>query len=172
VILSFVALAIVVPTTIAIILAVRGSEAPNIIFPDDERTGGRGVVLTPDNVRDILDEMNKIPDDASYTCSMSTEWTFVRWDTPSSDVYVDNHIDNTRMVYFEVYLDDENGNAILEELIYSSPFLQVGASLRNFALDKHVPAGEYSATVVYYLADDDYNVVADVSVGIRLIIKN
>jgi len=142
-----------------------------VVAAPDKDTGGRGTVITPENVQDFLAEKDKPIEDASYTCSMSTEWTFDKWDKPSPNAYIENYPDNTRTVYCDVYLDDENGDAIMEELVYSSPYIEVGAEVKNFALQKEVPAGDYSATIIYYLVDDNHEVITDVSVGIRLIIK-
>jgi len=159
---------------IAVLIALLVLRKPPV---DDESSpishlGGRGTVVTEENARDILDELQKPIDDASYTCSMSMEWTFESWDTPSKDAYVENDSSNSRTVYFDVYLDDEDGNAIIDELIYSSPYIPVEAELSGFALQKEVPSGRHTATVVYYLVDDDANVLTDVSVGIRLYINN
>ena len=153
-----------------IVLSDRGNEAPPV-EPERPVIGGRGIVVTEDNLDDILAEMGQPIEDASYIVSMNMDWVYDRWDSPVA-VAVDNYIDNTRTVYFDVFLNDENGAAMYDELIFSSPYLEVGTEIRNFALDKHVPAGNHTATVVFYLVDEDHNVLTDVSVGIRLNIKN
>jgi len=134
------------------------------IINDRTVIGGRGIVATPDNIDQILAEREDHSDN-SYSASMSVEWKFDSWDKPS-DAYVENSTDNTRTVYFDLVLDQT------EEVIFSSPFIPVGAKLENFALDKEVPAGNYTATVIYYLVDDDFEVITDVSVMVWLEILN
>jgi hypothetical protein len=73
-----------------------------------------------------------------------------------------NHPSNSRTVFFNVYLEET------EELVYESPYIPVTAVHENFALDTEVLAGEHSARVVYFLVDDDYEIITDVSVLIRL----
>ncbi|MCL2018182.1 MAG: hypothetical protein FWG70_00355 [Oscillospiraceae bacterium] len=178
VILSVLGLAIIVPTVILIVVLStkdRDDEDDRLIPRDmleQNDIGGRGMVLTPDNFEEVLEEFRQPIEDASYIISMSLEWVFEKWDVPSRSTYVENYTDNKRTVYIDVFLDDENGDAMLDELIYSSPYIPVEAELKEFALQKEVPAGSYTATVVYYLVDDDFNVITDLSVGIRLIIKN
>jgi hypothetical protein len=163
-----VVLIVAVGILIYIVLSDRGAEP---VERERPVIGGRGTVVTEDNLDDILAEMGRPIEDASYLVSMSMVWEYDRWDRPLA-VAVDNYIDNTRTVYFDVFLNDENGEAMYDELIFSSPYMEVGTEIRNFALDKHVPAGNHTATVVFYLVDEDHNVLTDVSVGIRLNIKN
>ena len=125
-------------------------------------TGARGTVVTEDNLDEIREALARPPEDAYYMSSMSVEWTFDRWDRPSRDAYVENSESNERTVFFDVFLDGTR------ELIYSSPYIPVGGKLEDFALDTEVQAGEYTATVVYFLVDDDYEVITDVSVMIWL----
>ena len=134
--------------------------------------GGRGTVLTTDNFEELLEEFQQPIEDPTYLVSMSLEWEFDRWDRPARGLYVENHADNKRTVFVDVYLDDENGITMFDELIFSSPYIPVGVEMRDFALQKQVSAGNYTATVVYYLVDDEFNVLTDVSVGIRLRIRN
>ena len=173
-ILSLVGLAIIIPTTIAIVLYIRDNQDDGLIPRDTIETqegGGRGIVLDPDNFESVLEDFQKPIEDATYIVSMSTEWEFDSSGKASRSTYVENYEDNTRTVYIDVYLDDEEGNANKEELILSSPYIPVGREMKNFTLDKQVPVGDYTATVVFYLVDDEYNVITDLSVGIRLIVK-
>jgi hypothetical protein len=164
VILSVVALAIAVPTTIAIILALGGGN------PGFQLTGetinGRGVLVTPDNIDEILARQQEKVADGYYTVNQNGEWRFDTWDTPSSNAVVRNDPQNTRTVYFDLVLDSTN------ELVYSSPFMPLGSELQGFALDKHVPAGTHSATMTYHLVDDEYKNITELSVAVRLVISN
>jgi len=173
-ILSVIGLAIITPTVILIII-INTEEKDTGLIPrevlEQGNIGARGTVLTPENFEDMLAETPD-PEDLTYIVSMNMEWVFDKWDVPSRAVSVDNYVDNTRTVYIDVFLEDENGDIDFDELIYSSPYIPVGVELTNFALQKPVSAGVHPATVVYHLVDDDYNLLTDLSVGIRLIIKN
>jgi hypothetical protein len=96
---------------------------------------------------------------------MNTDWDFQTSQTPSHNAYVENAPQNTRMVYFDVILDDTN------ELVYSSPFIPVGGKLEEFALDAKLSKGDYAATVIYHLVDDDHKEITTVSVSVNLHIQ-
>jgi len=119
--------------------------------------GGRGIIAAP-RERDPEETVQ----DGSYEARMNVDWEFERWDKPSINAYVENAPSNTRTVYFDLRLDDTN------ELIYSSPYIPVGANLAEFTLDKHVTAGEYAAIVIYHLVDDEYNELSTVAVAVKL----
>ena len=114
-----------------------------------ETIGGRGTLATPENI----DEINARRTEASdryFTTNMNTDWTFESWNKPSPNAYVGNDETNTRTIYFDLVLKET------EELVYSSPYIPVGAELKEFALDREVSAGEHAATVTYHTVDDDY----------------
>ena len=166
--LSILGAAVLVAATVFVVLWLVGDTGePEVVerYVQDRPvlpTGGRGTVITEENLDEVRDEISRPIEDASYAAVMSVEWTFERWDIPSRDAHVENSTRNTRTVYFDVFLDGTN------ELIYSSPYIPVGAKLDGIALDTEVPAGSYTATVVYFLVDDDYEVLTDVSVMIWL----
>ena len=153
---------IIVGVVLIILLTGNNSEEPEV----EESVGGRGTVVTQENVEEILRQIREPVPDGHYVVRMSLEWTFDKWDVISRNAYVENSPDNMRTVYFDLFLDSTG------ELIYSSPYIPLGSRLENFALDEEVPAGEHSATVTYRLVDDDYNVLTDVSVGVTLKINN
>jgi hypothetical protein len=139
-------------------------ESEDLTDPDVPRGAIRGTVVTPDNVDEIREQLRTPPEDAYFTTSMNTDWVFETWDTPSQNAFVENIDLNTRTVYFDLFLRETR------ELVYSSPFIPVGATLEGFALDTMVPEGVHSASVTYYLVDDDLNEVAQVSVAVTLTI--
>jgi hypothetical protein len=154
---------------IALTAAIAGLAA-YILWPDPPGppvveppavTGGRGTVATPDNINQILENRGTPPPGGHYITTMNNRWTFSRWNMPSQDAYVENDIRNDFKVYFDVTLEDGS-------LIYSSPFIPQGSSLRNFALDAPVDAGEYRALVTYFLVDDDDEEVSRLTVRITL----
>ena len=154
--------AALVTATVFIVLYILGDEPPIIPERSERPTGVPGTVVTWDNLDQIREDITRPPEDASYNVVQSVDWTFQRWDRPSRDAYVENSTRNTRTVFFDVYLDGT------EELIYESPYLPVGSSIENFALDTEVQAGSYTATLVYYLVDDDYEVITYLPVMIWL----
>ena len=161
------AVAIVAATVIIVLYVVDSRDTGLIDRPVESGrpvlpTGARGTIVTEENLDEIREQLSTPPEDATYSAVMSVEWTFERWDRPSRDAYIENSTANTRTVFFDVILDET------EELIYSSPYIPVGRKLENFALDTVVPAGEYTATVVYFLVDDDNEVLTDVSVMVWL----
>ncbi|MCL2661932.1 MAG: hypothetical protein FWE83_01195 [Oscillospiraceae bacterium] len=127
--------------------------------------GGRGMILTPDNIEEVRRIMNEPNPDAQYTVSMTTNWVFETSRTPSSNAVVNNREHNSRTVYFDVILVDTG------ELVYSSPYIPLGGTLENFALDVNLRAGVYDAIIRFHLVDDDNEVVAEVVDTVTLTIN-
>ena len=156
---------VLVTATVMIVLFLLGDNEPEVQIVRERParpTGAPGTVVTWDNLDAVREEIARPPEDASYNAVMTVEWTFERWDRPSRNARVENSTRNTRTVFFDVYLDST------DEVIYESPYLRVGESIDNFALDTEVQAGRYTATVVYYLVDDDNEVITNVPVMIWL----
>ena len=130
--------------------------------PVPRGTVGTGVVVTEDNLQEALDWLSRPLEDATYTTSMNIEWVFERWNTPSLNAFVENYHTNNRTVYFDLWLD------ATEELLFTSPYIPVGAELDEMRLIKQLPAGVYPSTVTYFLVDDDYNEVANLSVAVTV----
>ena len=128
---------------------------------DNDR--GRAVVLTEDNVDEF---MNEKVEDGYYLITMNTTWEFENGASESTNAYVANVKDNTRTVYFEVFLSDT------EEQIYSSPYLPVGSEIKNFKLDKELAAGDYVAIVTYHLVDDEEKEIDKVSAEIAIHVQS
>jgi len=138
---------------------IRDPSVPRAILPN-------GGVTTPENVEQERERLGVVTPDAQFTVSMARTWRFETALTPSNLVYFENVESNSRMVFFDVILKDTN------ELVYSSPYIPLGRELTNFALDKDLSAGTYDATILITLVDDDFNMVADLSVTTKLIIEN
>jgi hypothetical protein len=132
---------------------------PAIVTPE---TGGRGTVVTPENIDEIREEIEEPVQDGYYRTRMNVDWDFPTSQTPSRNAYVENAPQNTRTVYFDVILEDTN------ESVYSSPFIPVGAKLEGFALDAELPKGDYAAIVVYHLVDDEHQEITTLSVSVNL----
>ena len=158
---------------IALVL-VLGATITYFMWPEDEPVtiedrgtalGGRGMVLTPDNIEEVTRLMNEPNPDAQFTVSMTTNWVFETSLTPSRTAIVNNRESNSRTVYFDVTLRDTG------ELVYSSPYIPLGGTLENFALDANLRAGVYDAIIHFFLVDDDNEVVADVMDTVTLTIN-
>lgn len=162
--------AIVVVVVIAILVGVivylltKPADQP---IADDNRSvdGVRATVLTEENYEEVMSQVNEPVTDGYYNCQMNVEWNFASATDPSYNAYVANSTINTRTVYFDVNLE-ENGT-----LVYSSPYIPVGAELKEFALTEELPAGDYPAIVTYHLVDDDHEELSTVSVSVTIHIE-
>lgn len=143
-----------------IILLVRGREEP------EEK---RNVVVTKDNVDEVLDDMlnQEYVEPGYYSASMSTTWHFTSGNAVSEDAYVANVEENTNDVYFDVFLADNEDEAILK-----SPVLPRGSELRDIALDTPLSAGTYDCVMIYHLVDDEQNTVSTLRVGFTIVVES
>lgn len=128
-------------------------------------TGGRGTVVTEENAAEIQEQINNATPtpDGSYVTSMSIDWHFKG--LTSTDAYVANAVENTRTVYFDLLLADTG------DLIYSSPYLPVGAELKEITLDKELEAGTYETILVYHLVDDEENEISTLSIALTIYVE-
>lgn len=128
----------------------------------------RNIVVTRDNVEEVIDSMSEAEyiEPGYYSASMSTEWHFASGDAVSEDAYVENLAENTNDVYFDVFLADNEDDPIFE-----SPILPRGSQLENIALDKVLSAGTYDCIMVYHLVDEEQNTVSTLRVGLSIIVE-
>lgn len=152
---------LLVALVVVIGLLLRGE--PPREAEDDRPSGGRGTVVTNENVSELLEAGNGVVPDGHYNVSMAIEWHFKNGET--NDARVSNKTTNTRTVYFDLLIEGT------EELVYSSPFIPVGESLQGFTLDKELAPGTYDMIVRYYLVDDDEKEISNVSVGITAYVE-
>ncbi|MCL2718592.1 MAG: hypothetical protein FWE14_07400 [Lachnospiraceae bacterium] len=131
--------------------------------------GGRAILATEENYDTILEEISKPVRDTQYLVSMSLDLKFDTWDQSTRSTVVRNDARNVRTVYFELFLDDADGE--IGEMIYSSPYIPLGAELRDFGLDKELAAGTYQATMIYHMVDDDFEKITDLVLGVKVIIN-
>lgn len=158
--------AAVVGLSVALVMLNSRGEAPPAVEASKDVTSGRGTLVTPENVQELIAAEPVTNTDAAYTVSMSIDWSFEDGTSLSRNAYVENHVSNSRTVYFDLMLADTL------ELVYSSPYIPVGSTLQDFALDKDLEAGDYLAIVEYHLVDDDHNELSTVSVTVNLHILN
>jgi len=134
----------------------------------ERRTGGRGFVVTEDNVDEIRAEIEArrlAPEDRRFEFSKSANWRFPTALSPSPNALVRNVTNNSRTVFFDLFIEDFG-------VVYVSPYMPLGSELRNFALDVELPAGTYFAVATYFLVDDDLEILTDVSVGVTIMVEN
>lgn len=164
--------AIIIIALLAIIIALllqRGGNeeeaAPNAASSESTR---RSVVVTEQNAEDVIDEMmaQEYVEPGYYTVSMSNEWHFETGDSVSEDAYVQNRADNTNDVFFDVFLEGDEENAI-----YMSPVLPRGAELEEIKLDRALEAGTYNCVMIYHLIDENQNTLSTLRVGLTIVIR-
>lgn len=138
--------------------------------PEEKEEERRGTVVTPDNVQEVLNEMEQRASEpvesGYYTVYMNYEWHFASGDAVSEDAYVENLATNTNAVYLDLFLAEDEENAI-----YQSPVIPLGSSLENIALDTPLEAGTYDCVAVYHLIDDDQNTLSTLRVTVTVIIE-
>lgn len=131
-------------------------------------TPKRNVVVTKDNAEEIVDNMlnQEYIEPGYYSASMNTTWHFLTGDAISEDAYVENVVENTNDVYFDLFLVDNEDEAILE-----SPVIPRGSELKDIALDKPLSAGTYDCVMIYHLVDEEQNEVSTLRVGLTIVIE-
>ena len=159
--LIIVVLALLVVIAVGVIIFLVTKEDETVIKEDP--SGGRGTVITQDNVDEALKDNSETVQDGYYTTSMSIDWHFDG--KVSKDAYVANDTSNTRTVYFDLFLRDT------KELIYSSPYIPLGAELKGVTLDRELEPGTYQTLLVYHLVDDEKNEVSTLSIGLTIYVK-
>lgn len=127
----------------------------------------RNVVVTKDNAEQVVEDMinQEYVEPGYYSASMSNVWHFSTGDAVSEDAYVENVEENTNDVYFDVFLANNE-----EEAILKSPLLPRGSELNEIALDTPLSAGTYDCVMVYHLVDDEQNTISTLRVGLTIIV--
>ena len=161
-------LKIAIAVGVVVIIALLGVIIFLIVGRDKEEPEKRNVVVTQDNVDEVVEEMAEAPtvETGYYEASMNTTWTFATGSDVSEDAYVANVEGNTNDVYFDVVLaEDEN------QVLYKSPVLPRGSELENIALDTPLDAGTYNCVCIYHLIDDNQKTLSTVRVGITIVVN-
>lgn len=143
----------------------------------DERENGtvttseepkRSVVVAQDTAEEIAEDLfqQEYVEPGYYSVSMSTEWHFATGDSISEDAYVENPTENTNDVFFDVFLANNE-----DEAIYKSPLLPRGSELNDIVLDTALSAGTYDCVMVYHLVDEEQNTLSTLRVAFTIIIE-
>lgn len=133
----------------------------------DSNGSDANLVVAPDNIGEVTDSTGNAAGlaDGSFETSMTTEWHFSTGDAMSEDAYVQNVLENTNDIYFEVALKD---NA--DKVIYKSPIIPRGSHLENIVLDEYMAAGTYDCVLTYYLLDDVRNPISSLQIDVLVIV--
>lgn len=128
--------------------------------------GGRGMVVTEENVEEVRrmltgEDIGITPEDRQFEFGLVPNWTFRTTLEPSPDALVMNSANNSRMIFFDVYIEDIG-------VVYVSPYMPLGTQHSGFALDYYLEPGIYAALVNHFLVDDDLEILTDVSVGVTI----
>ncbi len=137
-----------------------------VLFFTQSKTNRRNVVVTPDNVEEILSDMqDKQVKAGTYEVTMNTTWNFDKGDSASDNAYVENSTSNADDVYFEIVRSDTN------EKIFTSPTIPVGSHLENITLDKALAKGTYDCMLTYYLLDKQGNTTSKLNLKLTIKVK-
>lgn len=155
----------VIIVLLVVLIVVMMNRGGNAEPPQAEER--RNTVVTQENVEQVVDEMltEEPVEPGYYSASMSTTWHFATGDAVSEDAYVENVRENTHDVYFDVFLEEDEENAILK-----SPVIPRGSEMTNIALDAPLDAGTHNCVMVYHLIDEDQNTISTLRVGLTIIV--
>ncbi len=139
-----------------------------IIFVQPNSAEKRNVVVSPENVDEIIAEMDMAAktQPGQYEVTMNSTWEFDSGDVASSNAYVENSTANNNSVYFDVALADS------EEIIFESPIIPVGSHLESITLDKTLAAGSYDCVLTYHLLDDNDEPISKLNIAVTIVIHN
>lgn len=166
------AVIIIILLVVVIVLLMRNSEEapeePESSAVTTSEEPKRSVVLTEDTADDALDEMlqGNYVEPGYYSVSMSTTWHFATGDSISEDAYVENLAENTNDVYFDVFLADNE-----DEAIYESPILPRGSELNDIALGTALSVGTYDCVMIYHLVDEEQNTLSTLRIAFTIIVE-
>lgn len=161
-----VAITIVIVTLIGIILFLLLSRNAQ---PEKEEEK-RNVVITPENVERILEEITETQETVApgfYTVTMNTTWHFSIGSKASYDAVVENVKANTNDVYFDIVLEEDE-----TKVLYQSPVIPRGGRLEGITLDENLKAGNYNCVVIYHLIDKEQNTLSTLRVGLTIIVES
>jgi hypothetical protein len=139
-----------------------------LIPKDGQQEESRNVVVTQDNVEEVIEQMEvKEPVQPGYfETSMTNEWHFADGKSASKDAYVANVEGNTNDIFFDVVLAEDESH-----FVYKSPVLQRGAYIEDIVLDEDLDPGVYNCVMIYHLVDDDQNTVSTLRIAITIYVE-
>lgn len=154
--------AIIALTCLFILLVVAILVAIALAAPNQKV---RNEVVTPENVDEMIADMQDYTPPGEYEVKMNSTWVFETGDSASSNAYVENSTANVNDVYFDIIRSDT------EETIYESPTLPVGSHLEGITLDTALEAGSYPCILTYHLLDDQGQPMSKVLLKINIVVN-
>ncbi|MCI8666123.1 MAG: hypothetical protein HFG82_05595 [Dorea sp.] len=129
----------------------------------------RNVVVNPKNAEEIAEQMinEDYVEAGYYTVSMDTNWHFDKGDAVSDNARVNNLAENTNDVYFDVFLKENESDAI-----YKSPVIPRGGYLEKIALDQPLSKGTYDCIIVYHLVDEEQETISTLRVSFTITVES
>lgn len=106
-------------------------------------------VMTEENYRQIMEDMDSQVQEGYFETYMNTAWTFPDGTSETTDAILGNSPNNKKPIRCEILMVDT------EELLFSTGVLPVGAELPPFKLDVDLDAGSYDAVCMVYLLDEE-----------------
>ena len=138
-----------------------------LVLGKEKAITGKNVVVTPDNVEDIIKEMEgQRVAPGTYEVKMNPEWTFKNATAASSNAYVENAANNTNDVYFTLSYADT------KEVFHTSPVIPIGSRIANIALDSSLPKGTTDCIITYHLLDNNREELSSVNLTLSITIEN
>lgn len=134
-----------------------GSPAPASTGP-----ASGSVVIDDQNFNDVIAELRRKAEEGMFEVKMNNVWTFPDGTSPTPDAYVANSSANHRPFYFTLTLRETG------ELLYTSPEIPLGSAVKEFRLDKPLPAGNYECVCTYRMMEDGAEIEDSASVVVRI----
>lgn len=161
--------AVIIVLLLAIIAILLISRKPESV-PESAETGKRVVLVDDDNISKIAEQLEADKQEyvapGRYIAMMNYEWHFAKGTMESTDAYVANSNQNTHDIYFDVFLEGDEENAI-----YESPIIPRGREIRKILLNRELDAGTYDCILVYHLVDEQQNTISTASFALEIIIE-
>lgn len=167
--IALIIIGIVIIVLLGLIVAAMFLNKSNDTMQADEQPK-REILVDESNVAEVAQQLEEEVQEhvkpGQYTATMNFEWHFATGDAESSDSYVENSLENTNAVYFDLFLKDDEENAI-----YESPIIPLGGVVRNVRLNRKLDAGTYDCVLVYHLVDEEQNSISTASFTVKVIIE-
>lgn len=167
--IALIIIGIVIIVLLGLIAAAMFLNKSNDTMQADEQPK-REILVDESNVAEVAQQLEEEVQEhvkpGQYTATMNFEWHFATGDAESSDSYVENSLENTNAVYFDLFLKDDEENAI-----YESPIIPLGGVVRNVRLNRKLDAGTYDCVLVYHLVDEEQNSISTASFTVKVIIE-
>lgn len=106
-------------------------------------------VITEENYKQIMQDMDDKVQEGYFETYMNTEWTFPDGTSETTNAILGNSPNNKKPIRCEVMLEDT------QEVLFRTEAIPVGAELPPFKLDVDLDAGTYNAVCNIYLLNEE-----------------